>query len=310
MRMLWRKYKSFSGPLVRPDKGKAKKIDQPNYTNSSFLQRALWLTSMVECGGKFGLINMYDGTAITAGLHQAALVLPRSLSKQGPLYKVLWRMNQANVLGTGIYQMLIDHKWKISPTGLIEDTGCVLRPEEIRNTLTPTDGQVSQTGLAWQQSSAWAKAFFETFSDPKTFDIQISLGEEHLIKRITKFKSKRFFDKRTLQEVAFYRGVYDRYPFYGASDLVHAAFMSFVVNAPSWAYKAYDKTLKELDLDVIFYDDDELFGRALIKNLCRYSKWDDDRRNGRYQRTRRYAMKVWPEYLFEDDGVMPKDIPG
>jgi hypothetical protein len=50
---------------------------------------------------------------------------------------------------------------------------------------------------------------------------------------------------------------------------------------------------------------------VLIKKLAitKYGRWDDDIPNGRYQRTRNFAAKIWPSELFVGNkAIMPKDF--
>ena len=55
------------------------------------LDRASRLTAEVESGGRFGSVMSYDGTGMTAGIHQAIAVYPKNLKDQGPLWKLLLR---------------------------------------------------------------------------------------------------------------------------------------------------------------------------------------------------------------------------
>ena len=90
----WKKFKHYSGPRI---------VGKKNFIlveNPTHLEKALYLTSIVESGAKFGTIVMFDGTGVTAGLTQAIAVYPRelqhednnALDDQGPLWKLLSRM--------------------------------------------------------------------------------------------------------------------------------------------------------------------------------------------------------------------------
>jgi hypothetical protein len=88
-------------------------------------------------------------------------------------------------------------------------------------------------------------------------------------------------------------------------DLAMCFFWSNSVNAPGKAKKV---------LELAFHE--SRYKEDLVRNLIRglgdtkFARWDDDLKNGRYQRTRRWMQKLalWPEEFFEDDGIMPKDL--
>jgi hypothetical protein len=148
-------------------------------------------------------------------------------------------------------------------------------------------------------------------SSPETFDIQVRFGIKHFSKwanRGLRFCAK--WDKEiTIKGFAY--GIGDR-DFESIKtteispelDLAMSIFWSHTVNAPGMALevfcKAADNVTSAFDLPAV-----------LIKKLAttKYGRWDDDIPNGRYQRTRNFAAKIWPAELFVGDkAIMPKDF--
>ena len=86
------KFGKYAGVKI---KGKIP-LEAPN--SLSHLSWVSWLTAMVESDGKFGSVMNYDGTGMTAGIHQAIAVYPKApgdgnkKNEQGPMWKLMNRI--------------------------------------------------------------------------------------------------------------------------------------------------------------------------------------------------------------------------
>lgn len=311
-RAVWRKYKSFSGPLVNRGDAVLQEPDMDDY----HFDRAFWLTSMVETGGIAGLVNMYDGCGATCGLHQAIAVYPRDLSKQGPLWKLLWRMD--SVVPIDYYYLgdqLDSMSWRITAAGLVHrDTGELIKPKVIRNTLTPKNGRVPETGPEWDQSKQWAEAFAELFMITAGIRAQVLTGIEHMHKMAKRHVLKLEIDKYTctIENRCYNDCVDNPNPYIDpAADLAMCLFWCNAINGPTPAKRALEKA--SLCKDPTDPAQSHKFAEHLIRLLgnSKYGRWDDDLKPSRYQKAREYALKIWPKELFVGPkAVMPKDLPG
>jgi len=329
------KYKKYAGVRVRGTLN-----DGSDLPVSTHIERASWLTAMVESGGKFGTVISYDGTGMTAGIHQAIAVYPKELSHpdgyplddQGPLWKLLDRCFQAyagNSQFSGYDSLYIPavsdmqdallHAGILVSNGVARDatTGKVIFGNVLRELFTGSaDGVMPARGKGRERAEMWAALFSTMFSDYRTYDLQLRWGEEKLIKRIERTKlryaSAPYWRGRTPQEV-FYT---DEYPVgtvtFGEEhqkfDLAMCVWLSYSVNAPAIALKKLCRVIP-----VHHKHGDDAFAKALINAIgnSRWGRWDDDIKNGRYQRTRKYAMKLWPKELFVgSDAIMPKNLVG
>lgn len=315
----WRQYKAFSGPLIAGGPATPRLV--PEDVLPTFLGHVFELTALVECGGRFGLINMYDGTGVTAGLHQAVAVMPKVLSSQGELFKMLHRFELVGDTDElrALYNALAHEGWYVASDGKLRDwdTGELIKPALFRTVVTPTAGVVPRKGPSWKQARKWALLFYNVFVHEKYRRAQVLYGEEHLSKRLQRFHSKKYLDDLTIEQAIIPGGnVHHRDPFsVEEADLIHTVALSFMVNAPSWMYKAYHKTWQwQKRLKHHVSPDSGAFAAKLIKNLTDMAKkWDDDTKNSRYQRTRKHAMATghWPRSLFVgSDAIMPADLKG
>lgn len=319
-------FKKFAGVKI---KGKTK-IPLP--ITSKHIDRAVWLTACVESGGKFGCVMNYDGTGMTASIGQAIAVYPRALNDdikrndQGPLWKVLHRIrssidrseyfDELNVIKNELEMI----GWFISEDGKCRflETGKLVSGSEIRKEFTgSTNGVMPIKGYAKNRAEYWVKLFHGLFSHPKTFPIQLAIEAEHFVKRCDRTKLRFCSDpinkKETLQRL-----IYDDLDGHISSvttlqmgaelDLAMSMYWSNSVNAPSFALKKFCKQI----IDKAYYAlSNEELARIIIRKFGNtpFARWDDDLPNGRYQRTRRYAMKLWPDRLFVGkDAIMPKDL--
>lgn len=302
------------------------KLSKPQ--NSRHLDAASWLTAQVESGGRFGCAINFDGTGMTAGIHQAIAVFPRALddhakaNDQGPLWKLLNRFFAIPVAPTAFVEMLREFEsigWTLSADGSCRDpSGGRVSGQEIRLEFSgDANGLMPVSGHHRKRSEYWVNLFSELFSQPETFPIQLRYGEEHFIKRADRTKL-RFAKvsgvgvaKMTIAEVCYSEaglGHVDREHMLPAYELAMAVFWSHSVNAPSIALKKICKAVPAL---VGKGGSEGKFAQRLIRVLgdTKFGRWDDDIRGGRYQRTRNAAMRLWPKDLFVGpDAVMPKDI--
>jgi len=307
------------------------------------VERAAWLTAQVESGGKFGSVISYDGTCITASLHQAIAVYPAEIDDgdltddQGPLWKVLNRIRMV-APQLPIFYELEAGLWKLGPDGVLRyANGKLVSGKELRSEFNGSeDGVTPQTGIDRDRSEYWVKIFHDTFSYEPTFACQVQLGEEHIVKRaqrtpmrfLSGYSGRKLLANKTIQEIVYYYtpitavvpGVKlaDGTAFSMAMDLALSMFWSNTVNAPGQALKMLCKAYQKASFPL-----DETTGGSLIVDLARriigllgnttYGRWDDDIPNGRYQRTRTIAMNsgLWPQELFEGtNAIMPKNLLG
>lgn len=307
----WRQWKRFSGPSI---KGTVLMGLPDSY--ASHWERVLYVTALVESGGLFGAVTMYDGTCVTADLIQKVMVYPRSLGQQGTLGKSLHRIYLGRTINASDQKhlrLLLDafdrEGWILADDGLIRDnrTGEMIAPRELRDTITPTGGAVPRRGPAWQTSRQWAMLFHNLFAASWTHRIQVEYGIEHFVKMADRARRPQIGGK-TVGEVAYNGLPHDPNPYMDeVADLAMAVFWSNSVNGPSPSLKCLARALKKEPAG------SPEFGKWLIRFLgnSSYGRFDDDIPGGRYQRTRRAAMKVYPRWLFVGDrAVMPRDLPG
>lgn len=297
-KVLFRSIGSFSGPVIRGKKEAFATI--PTLTDNHLL-RAFWLTTMVESGGKLGSVMMADGTGATASLEQVIAVYPRNMKVQGPLFKLLNRIDA--IAPIPYYLDFIGMGWRISEDGVLrEQQGKPVAPKLIRDTFTPpTGGKVPRSGDAWKRSKEWAIGFHKLFSLDQTRDTQIRCGIEHITKFAKRVKSKKL-DRETVEDICYSGEVQNPNPFsnHASLDLAMCLFFNYKTNAPSPALTA----LNESRLTFNPRTEPVMFSKCFIGKLrkSRYGRWGTNR----YDRSRQYAMTVWPRDLFEGaDAIMP-----
>jgi hypothetical protein len=305
-------------------------MPKPDGDMSTHLGRASWLTASVESNGKFGAIMNYDGTGMTAGIHQAVAVFPRDLDARGSLWDLLKTVvlgpdedfvsHEVADLWNSLANPMLDaglrvHVSDFEPLSVLNGvpikraSGRVIRTALTGN----SEGRMPLTGYAHDLAICIAKSFSRLFSHPDTFDGQLAYGEKHfrsMARRKLRF-SKRLHEE-TLDSLLYepLLGValgdeVERPPdLPPALDLALCMLYSHSVNAPGMALKVLCKVVDGVK------PTDSTFARRLVRALgeTKYGRWDDDIPNGRYQRTRTYAMEFWPSYLFEGSGIMPKDL--
>jgi len=320
----WKKWKDFSGPWC---KGRYEHEEPPHFGvtevdhlaadqtlfHSPHWDRVSYLTAMVESGGRFGTCIMYDGTGITAGIHQAVAVYPRNLKAQGPLWKLLWRMDNFIPLPYfPLWGYLEEEGWQLGPKGLTHaHLGRLITGREIRVAIAPNDGKVPRRGRKFDIAEKWLNAMWEIFEMVDGRRSQVLFGLENMMDFAQTVDIKEGW---TIEDYAYHGRVEQHDPFdLPEVDLAMAHFWCNWVNAPSKAKQIFRQCVQRI------YKDPVKGACALIHKLgtSTYGRWDDDIGRGegrkyksRYQRFREVARDIYPEELFEPDGVMPDDLPG
>jgi hypothetical protein len=293
------------------------------------IDNAAWLTAQVESGGKFGCVINYDGTAMTASIGQAIAVYPRALADdivgndQGPLWKVLRRINSLPGLIVPLEKIkaaLANKDWFISEDNKCRwmGTGNLVSGNTLRKEFSGSvHGIMPFSGPNRERAEHWVELFHELFTHPDTFKVQMALEKEHFVKRCERvrlrFCSSQSDRIKTLQDAIYgtkHISVITSKEMGPAMDLAMCMFWSHSVNAPSFALKKFCKQVVDKDMAQGIPIGVHL-AATIIRKLgdTPFGRWDDDIPNGRYQRTRRYAMKVWPNSLFHGaDAVMPIDL--
>jgi hypothetical protein len=301
-------------------------------TNPGHWERVLWLTSKVESGGRFGAITMYDGTAVTAGLHQAIAVYPKELADedfnaaddQGSLFQLLRMMQMVSDFPEvqELNDLFMARGWSLNRDGSLRylaagqvnvhgqtktvKAGDLVYGFDIRETFTPHQGLVPAAGPDWEASKKWALAFQKVFASPKSFQTQVEFGAQHF-ESVARNKNITAKGKTQSIEAWLYNGhIADFQPPTPALDLALAVFWSHSVNGPAIAYQILGQALES----VLPTEDPDKFARVLLRLLGRkqYGRWPFSEPDGRWQRTRDVAKDVWPSNLFTPDGVMPTTL--
>jgi hypothetical protein len=290
---------SYSGPVIN---GTVSAFDRVPNMADPHLGRAFWLTSMVESGGKLGTIMMADGTGCTASLEQVIAVYPRNLQEQGPLFKLLNRMD--NIAPVHFYLNFEGQGWVLAEDGALRHkaNGQRVAPKEIRDTFTPTGGKVPGPGSGdkWLRSKDWAIAFHQLFSLQQTARLQVRCGIEHITKFAKRYKTSKL-NKETVEDLCYGGQVQNTDVFANCPelDLAMAFWWNYKTNAPSPALTALAKNLEAFSVE----RSPKAFAYNLIYMLrtSGYGRWATNR----YDRTRQHAKKVWPKEFFDKDAIMP-----
>lgn len=313
-----RTFGSYSGPQILGTEPFLLDI-----ASSSHWNRVLYLTSLVESGAKFGSITMYDGTAVTAGLHQAIAVYPKELDSedfyaeddQGSFWNLLRKLELVPELReySLVSSLLKKENWYLAQDSFLRyltdsevllkrkkvkvKAGDVVFGSSIRDCFTPNGGRVPTSGPLWEKSSSWALAFHRLFSNPRTFPAQIQFGASHF----SHLSSTRKVGNSTVSSI-----LYGDRSLSSSYDLALSVFWSHSVNAPSIAFRILRECLDSSG-DT---GDQEKFARTLLRKLAlsTYGRWHWTTKNGRWQRTRKFAMKMWDHSLFSRTGIMPSSL--
>jgi len=266
--------------------------------------RAEWLTAQVESGGMYGTVISYDGTGATAGLHQCVAVYPSSLG-QGPLWPLIVDCIRGGGDGIEIENLLGARRWRLTAAGkVVNKAGAVVSGRAIRDQLTGSPvGLMPHAGPGRDRAERWAEALHRFFVRKTTFETQRRWGIDHIqstVRRSLRF-SVRFPDETIEDKI--YSNPYVMTP---ELDLAMAVYLSYTVNAPSAAHKRFCRAVDRVDPK----EDSNGFARFLMRKIGRskYARWGAHHENGRYQRTRRFAKRIYSPELFEPGGLMPRKM--
>jgi len=285
---------NFSGPIIT---GTVEAFEKLPTIADDHLDRAFWLTTMVESGGKAGSIMAADGTGMTASLEQLVAVYPRNMTEQGSLFGILQKLAElVNILNFLPFEST---GWELDDGVLrSKDSANPVSPNIIRNTFTPIDGKVAATGPRWEQSKRWALAFHKLFATPETIRPQIQYGLAQFVK-FARTRNPRI-NRSTIDALVYKGNIELQDPFHGVvvNDLAMSVWWSYKVNGPAPALDRIAAAVKA------HATDSPDFGQTLVRLLrtSQYGRWATNR----YDRTRQNAMKVWPaEFFTGKDAVMP-----
>jgi len=284
---------NYSGPIV---KGTVDAFDKIPTMADSHLDRAFWLTTMVESGGKAGSIMAADGTGMTASLEQLVAVYPRNMNEQGSLFGMLQKLSETMDVNELLFEEV---GWELFE-GVLRNkkTAGAILPSMIQNTFTPPNGHVPARGPQWEQSKKWALKFHKLFATPTTIDVQIKYGMNQFVK-YARTRSPRL-RKQSVDALIYKGNIELDDPFKGeiVNDLAMAVWWSYKVNGPTPAME------RLFDAATDHKPESPEFGQHLIRLLrtSKYGRWATNR----YDRTRKHAMSVWPDSFFNGpDAVMP-----
>lgn len=311
----WIKYNEWSGVVIR---GAVPFVGPPDV--SRHMHRAVWLTSQLE-GAHWGTVQSYDGAGISAGLLHNVAVLPRSMS-QGDLWAQLKMIfdavDQAGYVGTRaadkLRERLRDQRWVVREDGVLRhlDTGAAVKAQQIRNEISPPNGQVPRTGPFFDRACHWATLFHDTFSDPANRLAQVEFAVRWLARgqNDLEMQAYRLFTRRTGMStldspVGIPSGALEP-----AAELALCVYHSFSVNGPAPAATALRAALATQDPKS---PDPVKFAKRLIRALGKstFGRWHDEPGDGsrsRYDRTRK---AVWGSQLWALDlskALMPRDL--
>lgn len=287
----WTKFRNYSGARISGTV--PYKLPDP----STLLERSVWLTAQTESGGKFGSVMSYDGSGMTAGLHQAIAVYPREiresdgnpLDDQGELWALLCDIKKvAPLIVDPLEIALLDVGWKLSEGHLYFTDNRPVPGPIIRDEFTPIDGIVPRWGESWGSAKGWALLFHDVFASPATFVAQVEFGKRHFVK-ISKRRVPGHTE--TVERVLFGPAGLQDTPTdpKDPMDLTAAVFFSFCVNAPGQALRDFSMAWAAAGNSA------DYFPRSLMRRfgMSGFANWKE-----RYKRTRKEAMRVWDKSLF------------
>lgn len=303
IKVKWVKYNNYSGCVIRDNT-----TTYPNPNSIYLLDRAVYLTSLLETGGKFGMVQSYDGAAMSAGLEHNVSVLPKTMD-QGGLFPALNFIRMAVPESTcpPLVSLLGAFKsagWVLDATGALRAStgGQKVSGQAIRNEFTPDNGVVPETGPKWEQAKRWALLYNALFNHPATFHTQIESAKRGLLLG------------NKAGEISAYKAICGvEYPgilmvdvnLTPEQDLALCVYHSHSVNAPSIARSCLIESNP---------DNTPAWPKRLIRILGTkaYGNWKDTTTGGsRYDRTRIYAKNsgMWaPELFSGNDAVMPENV--
>lgn len=298
--VVWRKYRSWSGAKVVG----GVKFVLTSEEASQHLYRALYLTSLVEGGARFGTVQSFDGVGMSAGLEHKIAIYPKTM-KQGSLWKLL-RDLEVHAPSPALQKLWLefsDNGVYVSQDSLLRRKidGSIVSARSIRDIFTPLGGKVPKTGRHWDTSKKWALLFHELFEHKSTHKTQISSAISYLLKGNKKVELGSYKKTTNVQHPSAATSTNISIE----HDLAWCVYHSFSVNAPTMARRR---------LQASNPNSSNSWPKRLIKTLgiTDYGNWKDDSTGrSRYDRTRSLAIKskLWPEYLFAGpSAIMPANI--
>lgn len=296
----WRTLGGYSGPVITGT------MKSPPITAAEkrHVVRADYITFMVESGGLFGGIMGADGTVITAGRGQHAMVLPR-VNAIGDLPRLIQLM--ASTKSEAVEDLTSAMKklaglW-INQHGTLMSSSSgrgAATAVEVRMAMSVADGKVPSSGPDWDRAAQWAVTFSNAFADPSTFLVQEQYDQTQLIDDFNKLKIGSGA-ARDLVAPIVYGSQMTSSMIVGATvsedlDLIMCMWHSFKVNAPTEARKVLEKAIT---LDNVA-DPDPMRPVASIPMLLAtssYGRWNKSIPNGRWDRTLKIVRqsKIWSD---------------
>jgi hypothetical protein len=297
------KYKNYSGCVIRDN---STTYQNPN--TKVHMDRAVYLTSLIEVAGKFGIINSYDGAAMSAGLEHNVSVLPKTM-EAGSLFAAInfIRMSVPESTCPPLTSLLVAFKsagWVLDASGVLRDykSGQKVSGQAIRNEFTPDNGVVPETGPKWEQAKRWALLYNTLFNHPATFHTQIESAKRGLLLgnkqgEVAAYKAITGVENPSVLVVGT--------NIKPEQDLAMCVYHAHSVNAPSIAKSCLSDSKP---------DNTTAWPKRLVYILGTksYGNWKDTTTgSSRYDRTRTYAKNsgIWtPELFVGNNAIMPENV--
>jgi len=286
-------YKSWAGIKISGTREFSLLDDQEH------MLRAVWLTSSVEVGGKYGAVQGYDGCGMSAGLEHKIALYPKSMT-QGSLWGLLANLPRYKSKAVEALIGALENKgWYLDAgRGVLRyrNTGAPVAAADIREEFSPPGGVVPVSGPSFDKAVKWALLWHEAFSDPVTFREQIIQAKAGLLNSHKDLESKVYKKYCGLEDASAAELGKNISP---ELDLAMCVYHSFSVNAPSKARKVLEDALKT--------SPEKDFCKKLISGLGKndYANWKQ-----RYKRTREILIKSdgFSKSLFGPDGIAPENL--
>jgi hypothetical protein len=307
----WAAHGGFSGPVIHGT------VKSPPLTSMDrgHVARADYLTFMVESGGLFGGIMGADGTVITAGRGQHAMVLPK-VNSLGDLPALMFAMSKCDsdpvkeliteLDGSGLH---------LTSDGFLTDRHGVTKkatPMDMRIILSVEGGNVPRGGESWDRASRWAMLFHDAFADPVTFKTQAEFDQDDLIESFNALRVpgglcfESVYRRKLSRDLMVVSGAMAAGLYVSEElDLIMGIWHSFKVNGPSIARQILGKAM------VLDNDADPALMRPvaslpMLLATSNYGRWNRTIPSGRWDRTMKIIRQsgIWSDAVI--DRVMSK----
>ncbi|MDH5674702.1 MAG: peptidoglycan-binding protein [Myxococcales bacterium] len=227
-----------AGALIKGHEAFAAPIDA-----SRHLDRAVWLAAQVE-GPTWGTVQSYDGAGMSGGLLHNTALFPRSM-KQGQLWQLIAEVAHGRADSPALAALegaLHDAGWDLTEDGRLVrhgTHGSLVGGLEIRRTLTPPNGNVTEGGAGWDAAKRWAQLFYAVLSETDSRPAQVRYAAGWLVRA------------RARDQAPVYRALVNGTPVMELEasrlpadvELSMCIYHCFVVNAPAPAAGALRKCL-------------------------------------------------------------------